>query len=150
MPSPVKEGNETGADIEETTRFSPRFGPDGTLPAVAVCASTGDVLMLAYMNDEALARTLKTGEAHYWSRSRGRLWKKGETSGNVQKVVELRVDCDQDAVLMKVEMVGSPAACHTGRRSCFYRAAPIGESGGALRFVDAERLFDPEKVYGGE
>ncbi|MFD0987007.1 phosphoribosyl-AMP cyclohydrolase [Methyloligella solikamskensis] len=148
MPSPTKEGTETSATIEETRRFSPKFGPDGTLPAVAVCATTGEVLMLAYMNQEALDRTLETGEAHYFSRSRGKLWKKGETSGNVQKVLELRTDCDQDAVLMKVEMVGSPAACHTGRRSCFYRVAPIGETNGELRFADAERLFDPKKVYG--
>ncbi|XSG82231.1 MAG: phosphoribosyl-AMP cyclohydrolase [Methyloligella sp. ZOD6] len=148
MPSTTKEGTESSATIEETTRFSPKFGPDGTLPAVAVCARTGEVLMLAYMNQEALARTIETGEAHYWSRSRGKLWKKGETSGNTQKVIELLTDCDQDAVLLKVEMNGSPAACHTGRRSCFYRAAPIGEENGSLRFVDSARLFDPEKVYG--
>lgn len=147
MPAPAKEGAESAAAIEETTRFAPQFGPDGTLPAIAVCARTGEVLMLAYMNEEALRRTLATGEAHYWSRARGRLWKKGEESGNIQKVVELRTDCDQDAVLLKVEMIGTPAACHTGRRSCFYRAAEMGEKDASLRLVDAERLFDPDKVY---
>jgi phosphoribosyl-AMP cyclohydrolase len=101
------------------------------------------------MNAEALARTLATGEAHYWSRSRGRLWRKGEESGNTQRVVEIRTDCDQDALWLKVEMGGAEAACHTGRRSCFYRAVPIGEGkGAALRFVETETLFDPEQVYG--
>jgi phosphoribosyl-AMP cyclohydrolase len=138
--------------LEEGSGFTPKFGPDGTLPVVATSADTGEVLMLAYMNAEALARTLATGEAHYWSRSRGKLWKKGEVSGNVQRVVELRVDCDQDAIWLKVEMAGAQACCHTGRRSCFYRAVPIGEaassSGTLLRFVDDERLFDPACVYG--
>lgn len=138
----------SGGSVEETLRFAPKFGPDGTLPAVATCARTGEVLMLAYMDDEALRLTLETGEAHYFSRSRGKLWKKGEESGNLQKVVELRLDCDQDAVWMKVEMTGRDAACHTGRRSCFYRAAAIGSGqSGALRFVDDDRKFDPAEVY---
>ena len=116
---------------------------------VATSAETGEVLMLAYMNEEALARTIKTGEAHYWSRSRGRLWRKGEESGNTQRVVEMRTDCDQDAIWLKVETAGAAAACHTGRRTCFYRAVPLGAPPGgvALRFVDAERRFDPESVY---
>jgi phosphoribosyl-AMP cyclohydrolase len=101
------------------------------------------------MNQEALARTIETGEAHYWSRSRGKLWRKGEESGNSQRVIELRTDCDQDAIWLKVEMVGIDATCHTGRRCCFYRAVPVGVSsrGVTLRFVDAERHFDPESVY---
>ncbi len=141
---------ESKSDIEEGTVFAPRFDADGLLPVVATSAETGEVLMLAYMNEEALARTIATGEAHYWSRSRRRLWRKGEDSGNVQRVVELRTDCDQDAIWLRVETGGTGAACHTGRKSCFYRAVPVGAapSGGlSLRFVDAERQFDPETVY---
>jgi len=102
------------------------------------------------MNEEALARTIETGEAHYWSRSRGRLWRKGEESGKTQRVVEMRTDCDQDAIWLMVEAAGAEAACHTGRRSCFYRAIPLGAAPRgslSLRFVDAERQFDPETVY---
>lgn len=135
-------------ESEEGTAFAPRFDAEGLVPVVATSAQTGEVLMLAHMNADALARTIETGEAHYWSRSRRRLWRKGEESGNTQRVVEMRTDCDQDAIWLKVESLG--AACHTGRRSCFYRAVPIGDApGGALslRFVDAERQFDPETVY---
>jgi phosphoribosyl-AMP cyclohydrolase len=139
------------SEIEEGTVFAPRFDADGLIPVVAISAATGEVLMLAYMNADALARTIETGEAHYWSRSRGQLWRKGEMSGNAQRVVELRTDCDQDALLLKVEMIGSEACCHTGRKSCFYRAVPvgaaIGKSGVTLRMVDPERHFDPETVY---
>jgi len=137
------------SEIEEGAVFAPRFDADGLIPVVATSASTGEVLMLAYMNSEALARTIETGEAHYWSRSRGRLWRKGEESGNSQRVVEMRTDCDQDAIWLKVETAGAEAACHTGRRSCFYRAVPLGAPGGgvSLSFVDAERQFDPEAVY---
>jgi phosphoribosyl-AMP cyclohydrolase len=127
---------------EEGTVFAPRFGQDGLLPVVATSAKTGEVLMLAYMNEEALARTIATGEAHYWSRSRRRLWRKGEESGNTQRVVEMRTDCDQDALWLLVETGGAQAACHTGRKSCFYRAVPLGAAPGgglSLRFVDAER-----------
>jgi phosphoribosyl-AMP cyclohydrolase len=108
------------------------------------------VLMLAHMNSEALARTLETGEAQFWSRSRKRLWRKGEESGNTMRVVEMRTDCDQDALWLKVEMGGAGACCHTGRKSCFYRAVPIGKGGTgvSLTFVDAEKRFEPEKVYG--
>jgi phosphoribosyl-AMP cyclohydrolase len=113
-------------DSEEGTLFAPRFDADGLVPVVATAADTGEVLMLAYMNEEALARTIATGEAHYWSRSRGRLWRKGEESGNTQRVVELRTDCDQDALWLKVETGGAGANCHTGRKSCFYRAVPLG------------------------
>jgi phosphoribosyl-AMP cyclohydrolase len=138
------------AESEEGTVFAPRFDAHGLLPVVATSAETGEVLMLAFMNEEALARTIATGEAHYWSRSRGHLWRKGEDSGNAQRVVELRTDCDQDAVWLKVETAGAGANCHTGRKSCFYRTVPLGAppSGGlSLRFVDAERQFDPEAVY---
>jgi phosphoribosyl-AMP cyclohydrolase len=137
------------AELEEGTAFTPKFDADGLIPVIATSAETGEVLMLAYMNEEALARTIETGEAHYWSRSRGGLWRKGEVSGNTQRVVELRTDCDQDAIWLKVETTGAEACCHTGRRSCFYRALPVGTGGGlSLRFVDAERQFDPDQVYG--
>jgi phosphoribosyl-AMP cyclohydrolase len=139
------------SEREKGTSFTPKFDADGLVTAVVTSATTGEVLMLAHMNKEALARTIETGEAHFWSRSRARLWRKGEASGNSQRVVEMRVDCDQDAVLLKVELTGAEAACHTGRRSCFYRTIPLGSSaasGVTLRFVDAERQFDPEAVYG--
>lgn len=117
-------------DVELGEIFSPRFDGHGLIPAVAVDAATGEILMLAYMNDLALSLTISTGEAHYWSRSRNELWRKGATSGNRQRVVELLTDCDQDAVVMKVVMEGEGAACHTGRRSCFYRAVSgVGEGG---------------------
>jgi phosphoribosyl-AMP cyclohydrolase len=111
--------------LEESDRFTPRFDSRGLLTAVVTDAGDGTVLMLAHMNAEALALTLSTGIAHYWSRSRQALWKKGETSGNLQHVVELRTDCDQDAVLLRVRTVGDGVACHTGRRSCFYRRVSL-------------------------
>ena len=146
-PFPAPE-SETAS--EEATVFAPRFDEHGLVPVVTTSAKTGEVLMLAYMNAEALARTIETGEAHYWSRSRGRLWRKGEESGNTQRVVEMRTDCDQDAIWLVVEMGGADAACHTGRKSCFYRALPLGTAPGgalALRFVDGARQFDPDEVY---
>ncbi len=112
--------------LEEGAVLAPRFDASGLIAAVATHADTGEVLMLAWMNAEALARTLQTGEAHYFSRSRQELWKKGETSGQVQAVEELRVDCDQDAVWLKVRPGGDGGACHTGRRSCFYRVLKDG------------------------
>jgi phosphoribosyl-AMP cyclohydrolase len=132
---------------EEGLTLSPKYDGDGLVTAVATDARTGDVLMVAHMDADALARTIATGEAHYYSRSRKALWKKGEISGHTQRVVELRVDCDQDAVWMKVEQAGE-GACHTGRRSCFYRAIPLGQTGAVqLEFRDAEKAFDPGKVY---
>jgi phosphoribosyl-AMP cyclohydrolase len=138
------------ADIEEGTAFTPKFDADGLLAVVVTSAETGEVLMLTHMNSEALARTLQTGEAQFWSRSRKRLWRKGEESGNTMRVVEMRTDCDQDALWLKVEMGGAEACCHTGRKSCFYRAVPVGKGGAGISFtfVDAEKLFDPEKVHG--
>jgi phosphoribosyl-AMP cyclohydrolase len=132
-------------DIEEGLAFQPKFDASGLVTCVATDAGTGEVLMVAHMNDEALRKTIATGEAWYFSRSRNSLWRKGETSGHVQRVVELRMDCDQDAIWIRVEQTG--AACHTGRRSCFYRAVTAGESGARLSFVDADRLFDPKAVY---
>lgn len=132
-------------DIEEGLGFKPRFDASGLVTCVATDAGTGEVLMVAHMNDEALRKTIASGEAWYFSRSRHSLWRKGESSGHVQRVVEMRIDCDQDAVWIRVEQTG--AACHTGRRSCFYRAVGMGEGGTQLSFVDAERLFDPKDVY---
>ena len=132
-------------DIEEGLNFSPKFDASGLVTCVATDAATGDVLMVAHMNDVALRKTIASGEAWYFSRSRNELWRKGETSGQTQRVVEMRLDCDQDAVWIRVEQRG--AACHTGRRSCFYRKVEAGEGGARLSFVDADRLFDPAKVY---
>jgi phosphoribosyl-AMP cyclohydrolase len=133
-------------DLEEGTALAPAFDANGLVTAVVTDAASGDVLMVAHMNAEALARTIETREAWYFSRSRQRLWKKGEQSGHVQRVVEMRVDCDQDAVWLKVEQAGE-GACHTGRRSCFYRAAPLGKPGQVkLQFVE-DRVFDPNTVY---
>jgi len=137
------------SEIEEGLAFAPQFGADGLITAVATDAKSGDVLMVAHMNAEALRRTIESGEAWYYSRSRKALWKKGESSGHVQRVVELRVDCDQDALWLKVEQDG-PGACHTGRRSCFYRAVPLGQSGAVtLEFRSADKTFDAHAVYGG-
>ena len=114
-------------DLERGSALAPRFNADGLVVAVAQHADTGEILMLAWMNDEALKLTVETGVAHYFSRSRGELWKKGETSGQLQDVVELRVDCDQDAVLLKVRPRGDGGACHVGFRSCFYRVLEDGK-----------------------
>jgi phosphoribosyl-AMP cyclohydrolase len=136
------------AEAEEGRALTPKFDANGLVTCVATDARSGDVLMVAHMNAAALARTIETGEAWYFSRSRQALWRKGETSGHVQRVVEMRIDCDQDAVWIKVEQTGG-AACHTGRRSCFYRVVPLDTSAGAvtLEFRDAEKVFDPQKVY---
>ena len=132
-------------DIEEGLTFQPKFDAAGLVTCVATDSASGEVLMVAHMNDEALRKTIASGEAWYFSRSRNALWRKGETSGQTQRVVEMRLDCDQDAVWIRVEQMG--AACHTGRRSCFYRKVEAGEGGGRLSFVDADRLFDPKHVY---
>jgi phosphoribosyl-AMP cyclohydrolase len=137
------------SELEESLLLTPRYDADGLVTCVATDAATGEVLMVAHMNAEALAKTIATGEAWYYSRSRRALWHKGESSGHTQRVVELRVDCDQDAVWIKVEQAGA-GACHTGRRSCFYRAAPIGQTGKTvtLEFRAAEQVFDPKAAYG--
>ena len=116
---------------------------DGLVPVIVQDYKTNEVLMLAYMNEEAWEKTLKSGHAVYWSRSRRQLWKKGETSGNIQKIYEIYLDCDQDTVLIKVEQTGG-AACHTGRRSCFYTR--ITEDGNVE--ISEDLVFNPEKVYG--
>jgi phosphoribosyl-AMP cyclohydrolase len=138
--------NETN-EIEEGLAFLPKFDANGLITAVATDAESGDVLMVAHMNDEALRKTIESGEAWYYSRSRKALWKKGETSGHVQYVVEMRVDCDQDALWLKVEQAG-PGACHTGRRSCFYRVIPVAKGGAVrLQFSNAEKTFAPDAIY---
>ena len=136
------------AEVEEGRVLAPKFDADGLVTCVATDARTGDVLMVAHMNAQALRKTIESGEAWYYSRSRRTLWRKGERSGHVQRVVEMRIDCDQDAVWIKVEQEG-PGACHTGRRSCFYRAVPIGRAGSlTVEFRDAEKVYDPNEVYG--
>jgi phosphoribosyl-AMP cyclohydrolase len=132
-------------DIEEGLKFQPKFDASGLVTCVATDAATSEVLMVAHMNDEALRKTIASGEAWYFSRSRKSLWRKGETSGHVQRVVEMRLDCDQDAVWIRVEQSG--AACHTGRRTCFYRRVDAGEGGARLSFVDADKVFDPKAIY---
>ena len=134
--------------LEEGNAFSPRFDANGLVTAVVTDAADGTVLMLAHMNAEALALTLKTGIAHYWSRSRRALWKKGETSGNFQRVVEMRTDCDQDAVWLSVDVAGDHATCHTGRRSCFYRRILLEDGTARLEDDGGARRFDPAEVYG--
>ena len=137
----------THDQLEEGTAFAPRFDANGLVTVVTIESGTNEVLMLAHMNAEALSLTLETGFAHYWSRSRGKLWKKGETSGELQEVVELRVDCDQDAVVMTVNQTGRGAACHTGRKSCFYRRATVSGDSVTLEDTGLPRLFDPKQVY---
>jgi phosphoribosyl-AMP cyclohydrolase len=132
------------AELEEGFALTPKFDADGLVTAVATDVASGDVLMVAHMNAEALTKTIASGEAWYYSRSRRALWKKGETSGHTQRVVEMRIDCDQDAVWIKVEQISG--ACHTGRHSCFYRAMPLGKAGARLEFRD-ERVFDPTATY---
>ncbi len=135
-------------ELEAGVALTPRFDAHGLVTAVVTDAGDGAVLMLAHMNAEALSLTVETGIAHYFSRSRQALWRKGDTSGSQQRVEAMFVDCDQDAVWIKVRVEGTGASCHTGRRSCFYRAVPLGQTGTPLVFVEAEPMVDPEKLYG--
>ncbi len=134
--------------VEEGRELAPKFDADGLIACVTTAAGSGEVLMLGYMNEEALIKTIETGEAHYYSRSRKVLWHKGATSGLVQKVREMRIDDDQDAVWISVEIPGD-ASCHVGYRSCFYRAVPLGKVADAeLEFREDRKVFDPKQVYG--
>jgi phosphoribosyl-AMP cyclohydrolase len=138
------------AEVELGAQLQPKFGPDGLIPCITADHASGEVLMFAFMNAEALAKTIETGRATYWSRSRGKLWIKGEESGHIQKVRELRVDCDQDVILLRVENVGG-VACHNGYRSCFYRRLAPGARADdpvslRLEFA-ADRVVDPATVY---
>jgi phosphoribosyl-AMP cyclohydrolase len=134
--------------VEEGSELAPKFDADGLIPAVTTDFHTGELLMHGYMNVEALHKTIETGEAHYFSRSRQALWHKGATSGLVQKLKELMIDDDQDCVWLKVEVTGG-ASCHVGYRSCFYRRIPLGAAAGArLQFTETTKVFDPADVYG--
>lgn len=137
--------------VEESTELAPKFDENGLMPAVTTSAKTGEVLMLGYMNEEALRKTIETGEAYYYSRSRKILWHKGANSGFIQKVVDLRIDDDQDSVWLNVELIGKEASCHVGYRSCFYRSIPLAskrENSEELIFREDEKAFDPNEVYG--
>ncbi len=138
--------------VEEGSTLAPKFDGQGLIPVVTTDAESGELLMHGYMNAEALTKTIETAEAHYWSRSRNALWHKGATSGLVQRVVEMRIDDDQDAVWLRVQVGGSGASCHVGYRSCFYRSIPLGGSVESaveqLAFEESEKTFDPKDVYG--
>ncbi len=137
--------------VEEGHSLAPKFDHDGLLPCITTDAKTGDVLMLGYMTDEALQKTIQTGEAHYWSRSRQCLWHKGATSGLVQTVIDMRIDDDQDAIWLRVEVAASGASCHVGYRSCFYRSVELGGSSkepARLLYRETQKTFDPQAVYG--
>ena len=137
-PSPLFAPRGSTEQIERGDTFQPKFGPDGLIPAIVTDADTGDVLMFAWMNAEALALTIETGLAHFWTRSRQRIWKKGEESGNLLRVQEIRTDCDQDVLWLKAHVEGNGVACHTGARSCFYRALSQQRTDdGAVRLVPA-------------
>ena len=143
-------------EIEETLRFTPVFDEKGLIPCITTCAQSGDVLMFAFMDEQAILQTIRSGEAHYWSRSKKKLWHKGAESGFTQKVVDMRTDCDQDCIWLKVEVrvpadARAPATCHTGRKSCFYRQIHTGLNDtleSEMNFIDAEQVFDPDDVYG--
>lgn len=149
---PAFAARESVEQVEEGAELAPRFDQDGLIPVVTTDFESGEVLMHGYMNAEALKLTIDTGEAHYFSRSRRALWRKGATSGFVQRVKEILIDDDQDAVWLRVDVAGG-ASCHVGYRSCFYRRVPVGGAAGRtapvkLEFTEAERVFDPEEVYG--
>jgi phosphoribosyl-AMP cyclohydrolase len=138
--------------VEEGDQLAPKFDVEGLIPVVTTDYKTGELLMHAYMNQDALAKTIEIGEAVYWSRSRQCLWHKGATSGLVQKIHEIRVDDDQDCIWLRVDVMGG-ASCHVGYRSCFYRSIPFskeaeGQSPITLNFEDMEKVFDPKQVYG--
>jgi phosphoribosyl-AMP cyclohydrolase len=138
-------GLPAGETIETTRSFRPEFGPDGLIPAIVTDRASGDVLMFAYMNEAALEQTIASGIAHFWSRSRAKLWKKGEESGNLLKVIELRTDCDQDVVWISAEVEGNGVACHTGERSCFYRRV-VQTTEGAKPVLEFAALPEPKKA----
>ena len=137
-------------EVEEGKYLSPKFDENGLIPVITTDFQTGDILMHGYMNNEALKKTIETKEAHYWSRSRKKIWHKGQVSGFVQKVKEIRIDDDQDSVWLSVD-IGSGSSCHVGYRSCFYRSIPLGkiknEEDLEIEFKEKEKIFDPKKVY---
>ena len=137
-------------DVEEGKYLSPKFDENGLIPVITTDFQTGDILMHGYMNDESLKKTIETKEAHYWSRSRKKIWRKGQVSGFIQKVKEIRIDDDQDSVWLSVD-IGNGSSCHVGYRSCFYRSIPLGniknEEELEMEFKEKEKNFDPKKVY---
>ena len=143
------EERKTIEQVEESTELAPKFDQNGLIPVVTTDFSSGEVLMQGYMNDEAFKKTISTGEAVYYSRSRKTLWHKGKTSGLVQNIKEIRIDDDQDCVWLRVDVKGG-ASCHVGYRSCFYRSVPFKGDGSktVLRFEENEKVFDPKEVYG--
>ena len=140
-------------EVEEGKFLSPKFDSQGLIPVITTDSKTGEVLMHGYMNSEALKKTIETKEAHYWSRSRKSIWHKGKTSGFTQKVIQIRIDDDQDSVWLSVD-IGNGASCHVGYRSCFYRSIPLGKINQSekvdMTFEEKEKKFDPEKVYKGQ
>ena len=144
---------ENVADIEEGSLLSPKFDKDGLIPVITTDFKTKEVLMQGFMNSEALKKTIETKEAYYWSRSRKQVWHKGETSGFVQKVIEIRIDDDQDSIWMSVD-IGDGASCHVGYKSCFYRSVPLGKIKDTekleMEFKDKEKKFDPKLIYKGK
>ena len=137
-------------EVEEGKYLSPKFDENGLIPVITADFKSGDILMHGYMNDEALKKTIETKEAHYWSRSRKKIWHKGEISGFVQKVIEMKIDDDQDSIWLSVD-IGNGASCHVGYRSCFYRSIPLGKMNDSekleMEFKDNKKLFDPKKIY---
>ena len=134
-------------EVEEGKSFTPKFDENGLIPVITVEDSSGDILMHGYMNSEALIKSIESKEAHYWSRSRQKLWKKGEISGLKQAIVKILVDDDQDCMIFRVNVAGSGASCHVGYKSCLYRILEDKEN---LSFIESEKLFDPAEVYEGE
>ena len=137
-------------EVEEGKYLEPKFGENGLIPVITSDIKTGDILMHGYMNDEALRKTIETKEAHYWSRSRKKIWHKGQISGFVQKVKEIRIDDDQDSIWLSVD-IGDGSSCHVGYRSCFYRSIPLGKIVNSekveMKFEEKNKVFDPKKVY---
>ncbi len=137
-------------EVEEGKYLEPKFDKNGLIPVITSDFVTGDILMHGYMNDEALIKTIETKEAHYWSRSRKKIWHKGKVSGFIQKVKEIRIDDDQDSIWLSVD-IGKGASCHVGYRSCFYRSVPLGKISNIekleMEFKEKEKIFDPKKVY---
>lgn len=151
MDNIIFEKRKSVEQVEESTELAPKFDQNGIIPVVTTDYDTGEVLIQGYMNKEAFKRTIKLGEAVYYSRSRNKIWHKGQTSGLIQKVKEIRIDDDQDCVWLRVDVMGD-ASCHVGYRSCFYRSIPFGpertSSDTTLEFEEKEKVFDPKKVYG--
>ena len=136
--------------VEEQLELAPKFNEDGLLPVVTTCSKTSEVLMIGYMNEEALSLSILSGEAHYWSRSRRSIWHKGATSGLTQRIIQIRIDDDQDSLWLSVDVQGSGASCHVGYRSCFYRSIDLKNGEVSLKFEEKEKVFDPEIVYKGK